>query len=130
MRTVSSKVDNGFHEKVVKRCDGLGCSPSQYIKDLIEQDLNAGDVAKPTPQGRIVEVDSGRATAKSEPYDVWHPTDGCCSRYKANGELMFHFKPIEKENGIQYYRDTENPNPKIKWSYRKERGWTPRVSLY
>ena len=39
MRTVSSRVDNTFHDQIINRCNGIGCSPSQYIKDLIAKDL-------------------------------------------------------------------------------------------
>ena len=67
MRTVSSKVDNTIHEKVVSRCNGLGCSPSQYIKDLIERDLNGESAQpatekKPTPVGRLVDLDKEKPT--------------------------------------------------------------------
>jgi hypothetical protein len=39
MRTVATKVDNALHEKVVSRCNSLGCNPSEYIRNLIKSDL-------------------------------------------------------------------------------------------
>jgi hypothetical protein len=51
MRTVSSKVDNTIHDQILNRCNGIGCSPSQYIKDLIAKDLRDGGQAPSASNG-------------------------------------------------------------------------------
>jgi hypothetical protein len=66
MRTISSKVDNGIHEKVVDRCNGLGCSPSQYIKDLIDRDLKGDIVAEPTTNVTSDNLKSEKPIAKAK----------------------------------------------------------------
>lgn len=42
MRTIASKVDNDLHEALVKRCSERGCSPSEYLRVLLKQDIMEG----------------------------------------------------------------------------------------
>lgn len=39
MKTVASKIDNSLHEQVISRCNERGCSPSEYIRELVKSDL-------------------------------------------------------------------------------------------
>jgi hypothetical protein len=39
MRTVATRVDNSLHEKVVSRYNSLDYNPSEYIRNLINGDL-------------------------------------------------------------------------------------------
>lgn len=81
---------------------------------------------KRIPVGRIVMSD---AETRKEAYDVYNETTGCYSRYRGNGEMMFHFMPTEMVNGKQYYRDTMGDNPNRKW-YRGTGGdWIQTIPL-
>jgi hypothetical protein len=99
--------------RIKQVCRERGCTLTSLVNDAIDVFLDLDDIdemkstratepVKPIPKGRLV---------SREPYDIYNETTGCISRYKGNGELMFHFKPIEKKDGRQYYRDTLGNNP-------------------
>lgn len=67
--------------------------------------------------------------ADREPYDVYNSTTGCYSRYRATGKLMFHFKPAEKVDGRQYYRDTMGDNPNRKWHRSASGDWIQTIPI-
>ena len=74
MRTVSTKVDNSFDDQVVSRCNVLGCTKSQYVKNLITEDLAGGKAqAKPIPMGRWV--------SDEEPHTWRQNKDGSWTSY-------------------------------------------------
>jgi hypothetical protein len=54
MRTASSKLDNSVHERVIARCNGLGCTVSKYISDLIDRDLESDDEMQSSDSGQFI----------------------------------------------------------------------------
>jgi hypothetical protein len=42
MHTVATKVDNGTLDPVNNKCSSLGCTPAEYVKNLIKKDLELG----------------------------------------------------------------------------------------
>lgn len=45
MKTVGAKLDEELHKQVMKKCQGRGCRPSDYIRELVKR-----DIADPPPQ--------------------------------------------------------------------------------
>ena len=42
MHTVATKVDNTTLDHVKDKCNSLGCTPAEYIRNLIKKDLGLG----------------------------------------------------------------------------------------
>ena len=120
MVNLNVRLDDSEHERLLQACKGRGCDKSALVREALRAYL----VSSPSPAKTLP------AESKAEPYDVWNTATGCCSRHRANGELMFHFQPTEVKDGVQYYRDTMSDNPERKWQYSKERGWVQMISLY
>jgi len=38
VKAVATKVDNSIHDQLVNKCNGIGCSPSEYVRNLIKKD--------------------------------------------------------------------------------------------
>lgn len=74
MQCVGTKIDNGLRDKVMERCNSQGCSISEYLRNLILQDLNE---------------DNQIAKVKTSIDDI--PVN-------ADGELQFEDEGIEIEN--------------------------------
>jgi hypothetical protein len=119
-KRVTVRLDDELDAIINQACVDGSCDKTAVVLSALKKGLSVSDV----------EVQKATMPVKSEPYDVWDSKTGCCGRFRANGEQMFHFEPTEIENGVRYYRDTLNKDFKGKWSYHKVRGWIPRVSLY
>lgn len=107
--------------RIKQACRDRGCTLTSLVNDAIDLYLDAEVYDERDPeQGKPI---SGGRVSSTEPYDVHNQTTGCISRYRANGELMFHFKPIEKKDGRQYYRDTLGTNADRKWYQHSDGSW-------
>ena len=42
MHTVATKVDNSTLDHVKDKCNSIGCTPAEYIRNLIKKDLGLG----------------------------------------------------------------------------------------
>lgn len=85
MKAVATKVDNSIHDQVINRCNGLGCTPSEYVRNLIKNDLDQGEKAK-----QAAKEDSGHVT-----YYI----------HKSNPDIKLVGTSFQ--NGQTYYLDTE-----------------------
>lgn len=76
MKTVGAKLEEELHKQVLEKCQGRGCRPSDYIRDLVKRDM-AGPPApeqppKPAPKSRLVIVDE--QDGKAQPAAQEKPT--------------------------------------------------------
>ncbi len=55
MKAVASKIDNALHNEVMQRCNNQGCSTSEYLRNLILQDVNGENDA---PE-KVIEREDG-----------------------------------------------------------------------
>ena len=108
MRTVSSKVDNSVHEQILTRCNGIGCSPSQYIKYLISKDLQGGQ--KPASSNGEREVVQGKGS--DAPTKTYVIDTAVTELDKGNGVFDVY------RNGKLAYTKFSPKKAGDKWTYR------------
>jgi hypothetical protein len=54
MRAVASKIDNSLHEALVRKCGEKGCSPSEYIRDLVKRDIENTSAQQDGPASKAI----------------------------------------------------------------------------
>jgi hypothetical protein len=91
-KRLTIRLDDDMDKAIFQKCKEVGCTKSEYVESVLR--LSVEELDQTEPQS-VVGLES-----KKEPYDVYNRDTGCFSRYRGNGELMFHFKPTEKVNGV------------------------------
>jgi hypothetical protein len=132
-KRLTIRLDNELDAMITRTCRNEKCSKTAVVLTAIRKGL-ALDTEKMASisEARLVELGDEKPP-KSEPIDVWNSDTGCCSRYREIGknryELLFHFKPVERVNGVQYYTDTTSERKDNRWRRGDSGDWIARAYL-
>ena len=85
MQCVATKIDNPIHRKVMEKCNGQGCTISEYVRNLILRDLNRENSAPIEKVNEDNQVPKVKVTSIDDIPEV-------------NGELQFEGEEIEIED--------------------------------
>jgi len=102
--TVATKVDNTTLDHVKDKCNGLGCTPAEYFRNLIKKDLESGNNA--------VNNDKGTVLAGQSPIP-----------HKSHPDIKI-IRSVEK-NGRMYYFDIEGK----KYSMKQDGTLIPIITI-
>jgi len=63
-KTIGSKVTDELYSKVLTKCAGLSCTPSHYLKRLIETDLAQ-------PESKKTEAPKSKKELEDQEFEKW-----------------------------------------------------------
>jgi len=66
-KTIGTKVTDELYSKVLAKCSGLSCTPSHYLKTLIEADLAQSEPKK-------TEAPKSKKELEDEQFEKWLDT--------------------------------------------------------
>jgi hypothetical protein len=99
MPVLGGNVPEEIATKAAEYCKANDCNKSRLVRRALEAYLGSPLHAGPAKSTPVVGVGG------SKPFDIIDERSGSIKRYRPNGELMNHFMPIQKKDGVQYYRD-------------------------